>query len=260
VSSSGSGASNVDARNAPVALEIDGVWKYFGDFPALRDVGFKVTPGSVVALLGRNGAGKTTLLRILAGLSKPSRGAVLIHGESTRLESTRRRIGVLGHAISLYDELSAAENLEIFGRLYNLPNPPKRAGEMLERIGLERVRDGLVREFSRGMRQRLAVGRAFLHEPQLLLLDEPFTALDDRAIAVLQSMLKERRQKGATIVMSTHQLREALELATHVALLLRGQIAFAGERRQEMLDDTGWLYRTFGDEPRSEGTSGGGEN
>jgi heme ABC exporter ATP-binding subunit CcmA len=247
----------VDARNAPVALEIDGVWKYFGDFPALRDVGFKVTAGSVVALLGRNGAGKTTLLRILAGLSKPTRGAVLIHGEATRLESTRRRIGVLGHGISLYDELSAAENLEIFGRLYNLPNPRKRAGEMLERIGLDRVRDGLVREFSRGMRQRLAVARAFLHEPQLLLLDEPFTALDDRAIAVLQSMLKEMRQKGATIVMSTHQLREALELATHVALLLRGQIAFAGERRQEMLDDTGWLYRTFGDEPRSEGTLGG---
>jgi heme exporter protein A len=230
------------------ALDIDGVWKYFGDYPALRDVRLQVIPGSVVALLGRNGAGKTTLLRILAGLSKPSRGTVKIHGAANREESTRRRIGVLGHGISLYDELSAAENLEIFGRLYSLPNPRKRASEMLERIGLERVRDGLVREFSRGMRQRLAVARAFLHDPQLLLLDEPFTALDDRAIAVLQSMLAEMRKKGATIVMSTHQLREALELATHVALLQRGQIAFAGERRQEMLDDTGWLYRTYGDE------------
>jgi heme exporter protein A len=229
------------------ALEIDAVWKYFGDFPALREVGIHVSPGSVVALLGRNGAGKTTLLRIIAGLSKPSRGTVRILGEETRKESTRRRIGVLGHGISLYDELSAAENLELFGRLYNLPDPRGRAVAMLERTGLDRVRDGLVREFSRGMRQRLAVARAFLHDPQLLLLDEPFTALDDRAIAVLQSMLKEMRAKGATIVMSTHQLREALELATHVALLKKGEIAFSGERTQEMVDDTGWLYRTYGD-------------
>jgi len=147
--------------------------------------------------------------------------------------------------------------LELFGRLYNLPDTRRRSDEMLERTGLDRVRDGLVREFSRGMRQRLAVARAFLHDPQLLLLDEPFTALDDRAIAVLQSMLAEMRAKGATIVMSTHQLREALELATHVALLKKGEIAFAGERSQEMVDDTGWLYRTYGDETRSGGTLGG---
>ena len=97
------------------------------------------------------------------------------------------------------------------------------------------------------MRQRLAVGRAFLHDPELLLLDEPFTALDDRAIAVLESMLGEMRERGHTIVMSTHQLREALELATHVAFLQRGQIAYAGERRPEMLADSGWLYRTYGE-------------
>ncbi len=94
------------------------------------------------------------------------------------------------------------------------------------------------------MRQRLAVARAFLHDPEVLLLDEPFTALDDRAIAVLQSLLADAHARGRTIVMSTHQLREALELATHVALIRRGQIAYSGERRQEMIDDTGWLYRT----------------
>ncbi len=98
--------------------------------------------------------------------------------------------------------------------------------EWLERTGLDRVRDGLVREFSRGMRQRLAVARAFLHDPQVLLLDEPFTALDDRAIAVLQSLLRDALAAGKTVVMSTHQLREALELATHVALLVRGKVAF----------------------------------
>lgn len=229
------------------ALEVDGVWKYYGDFPALRDVRLRIVRGSTVALLGRNGAGKTTLLRIMAGLSKASRGAVKIQGSDTREQATRRRIGVLGHGISLYDELSAAENLQLFARLYHLPDAVRRAEEMLERIGLARVRDGLVREFSRGMRQRLAVGRAFLHDPEVLLLDEPFTALDDRAIAVLQKMLADARGRGSTIVMSTHQLREALDLATDVAFLQRGQIAYAGERRQEMLDDTGWLYRTYGE-------------
>jgi heme exporter protein A len=229
------------------ALEIDDVWKYYGDFPALRSVGLNIAPGSALALLGRNGAGKTTLLRIIAGLSKPSRGTVKIHGSEAREPVTRRRIGILGHGIALYDELSAVENLKLFGRLYGLPDAGRRADEMLERVGLKRVRDGLAREFSRGMRQRLAVGRAFLHDPEVLLLDEPFTALDDRAIAVLQSMIKEMRERGRTIVMSTHQLREALEMASHVALLQRGQIVHTGERIQQMLDDTGWLYRTHGD-------------
>src|SRR5271156_1362556 len=102
------------------ALEVSGVWKYYGDFPALRDIAFCVTPGSTVALLGRNGAGKTTLLRIIAGLSKPSKGGVKIQNADVRQEGTRRRIGILGHGISLYDELSATENLVLFGRLYGL--------------------------------------------------------------------------------------------------------------------------------------------
>jgi heme exporter protein A len=227
------------------ALEIDAVWKYFGDYPALREIAFSVEAGSVVALLGRNGAGKTTLLRILAGLSKPSKGAVKIHGSEVREERTRRRIGVLGHGISLYDELTATENLVLFGKLYGLSDASKRAHQWLERTGLERVRDGLVREFSRGMRQRLAVARTFIHDPQVLLFDEPFTSLDDRAIAVLQSLIRDAQQRGSTIVMSTHQLKEAIELATHVALIRKGQLAYAGERRQEMLDDPAWLYRTY---------------
>ena len=229
------------------ALEVSKVWKYYGDFPALRDIQLSIEPGSTVALLGRNGAGKTTLLRIIAGLSKASEGSVSIQGASVREQSTRRRIGVLGHGISLYDELSATENLVLFAKLYGLDEPEKKALAWLERTGLDRVRDGLVREFSRGMRQRLAVARAFMHEPEVLLLDEPFTALDDRAIAVLQSLLADAHAFGRTIVLSTHQLREALELATHVALIQRGQLAFTGERTQQMVDDTGWLYRTHGD-------------
>jgi heme exporter protein A len=229
------------------ALEVSKVWKYYGDFPALRDIRLTIEPGSTVALLGRNGAGKTTLLRIIAGLSKASEGSVSIRGSSVREQSTRRRIGVLGHGISLYDELSATENLVLFAKLYGLADPEKKAFSWLERTGLDRVRDGLVREFSRGMRQRLAVARAFMHEPEVLLLDEPFTALDDRAISVLQSLLADAHSAGRTIVLSTHQLREALELATHVALIQRGQLAFTGERTQQMVDDTGWLYRTHGE-------------
>ncbi|HLJ18087.1 MAG TPA: heme ABC exporter ATP-binding protein CcmA [Bryobacteraceae bacterium] len=229
------------------AIEIEGVWKYYGDFPALREVSFSVAAGACLALLGRNGAGKTTLLRILAGLSKPGRGRVAIHGRDVRDSETRARIGVLGHGIAVYDELSALENLTLFAQLYDVANPRQAAHEWLERTGLERVGNARVREFSRGMRQRLALARAFLHEPSVLLLDEPFTSLDDRAIAVLQSVLLQARDQGRTIVMSTHQLREALALATDVAMIQRGKIAHTGPRTQEMLDDPGWLYRTYGE-------------
>jgi heme ABC exporter ATP-binding subunit CcmA len=229
------------------AVAAEDVWKYYGDYPALREIKLAVDPGSCVALLGRNGAGKTTLLRIIAGLSKPGRGHVSILGKDARDPETRRRVGVLGHGISVYEELSAFENLMLFGRLYSLENPAKAAAEWLELTGLARVRDGLVREFSRGMRQRLAIARAFLHSPQVLLLDEPFTSLDDRAIAVLQTVLREALARGCTILLSTHQLREALELATHVALLNRGQLAYCGPRTPEMLADPGWLYAQYGE-------------
>jgi heme ABC exporter ATP-binding subunit CcmA len=229
------------------AVAAEDVWKFYGDFPALRQISLGAEPGACLALLGRNGAGKTTLLRILAGLSNPSRGRVTIFGQDARDQATRRKIGVLGHGIAVYEEFSAFENLRLFARLYEMPDPRKTALEWLERTGLERAGDGLVREFSRGMRQRLAVARAFLHEPSVLLLDEPFTALDDKAIAVLQELLGQARAGGRTVILSTHQLREALELATHVALINRGRLAYAGERTQEMLDDTGWLYRNYGE-------------
>ncbi|MGA2038419.1 MAG: heme ABC exporter ATP-binding protein CcmA [Bryobacteraceae bacterium] len=229
------------------AVAVDGVWKFYGDYPALRDVRLEAAAGACLALIGRNGAGKTTLLRILGGFSRPGRGSVRICGAAPRDTATRRRIGFIGHGISVYDELSAIENLTLFARLYGLKEPRKAATEWLERTGLDRVAGGLVREFSRGMRQRLAVARAFLHAPSVLLLDEPFTALDDRAIAVLQRLLREALAQGKTIVMSTHQLREALELATHVALLNRGRVAFSGPRAPEMAADPGYLYARYGE-------------
>jgi heme ABC exporter ATP-binding subunit CcmA len=229
------------------AVAVDGVWKFFGDYPALRDIRLEAAPGTCLALIGRNGAGKTTLLRILAGFSRPGRGQVRIFGGQPHDAETRRQVGFLGHGISVYDELSALENLTLYGRLYGLADPPGAAREWLERTGLARVANGLVREFSRGMRQRLAVARAFLHQPRVLLLDEPFTALDDKAIAVLQRLLGEALAAGRTVIMSTHQLREALELATQVALLVRGQLAFHGARTAEMAADPATVYARYGE-------------
>ncbi|MEZ5401397.1 MAG: heme ABC exporter ATP-binding protein CcmA [Bryobacteraceae bacterium] len=229
------------------AVRVGAVSKYFGDFPALRAVSLDVAPRTCLALLGRNGAGKTTLLRILAGLSAPSEGSIELLGKPARAPESRARIGMIGHGIGVYDELSALENLVLFARVYGLADPARTAAEWLERTQLDRVKDSYVREFSRGMRQRLAVARAFLHNPALLLLDEPFTSLDDRAIALLQSLLADAISRGATVIMSTHQLREAMELSTHVALLVRGKLAHSGPRPEEMLADPTWLYRTYGE-------------
>lgn len=227
------------------AVAVNNVWKYFGDFPALRDISFEVHAGSCLALLGRNGAGKTTLLRILAGFSKPAKGSVTLEGHPPRAIEARRHVGYIGHGISVWDELTATENLRLFANLYDVD--PARIPGWLDRVGLTRVKHGLVREFSRGMRQRLAIARAFLHSPKLLILDEPFTSLDDRAIALLQSVLHEAQQRGAAVIMSTHQLREALELSSTVALLQRGKLTHVGPRTAEMLADPGLLYRQYGE-------------
>jgi len=240
-------SSSQPISGASREVTLDHVWKFYGDYPALKDITLDAPAGACLALIGRNGAGKTTLLRTIAGFSRPGKGRISIFGTAPRETETRRAMGYIGHGISVYDELSALENLTLYGKLYSLPDPRRSAMEWLERTGLERVKDGLVREFSRGMRQRLAVARAFLHEPKVLLLDEPFTALDDRAIAVLQHVLREALAAGKTIVMSTHQLREALELATHVALLNRGKVAFHGPCTPEMVSDPGWVYARYGE-------------
>jgi heme exporter protein A len=225
------------------AIAIDHLWKYYGDYPALRDCTLDIGEGSCCALLGRNGAGKTTLLRILAGLSHFQRGAVRLFGTAPRASETRRRTGFLGHGIGVYEDLSAQENLHFFARVSGVENVAGTVHDWLKRVGLERVAAMPVRQFSRGMRQRLALARAFLNQPNVLLLDEPFTSLDDRAIAMLSELLIEARQRNATIVLSTHQLREALAIASHVALIENGRLRYTGERTQEMLDDPTLLYR-----------------
>ncbi len=229
------------------AVTLENVWKFYGDFPALRDFSLAVSENSCLALLGRNGAGKTTLLRILAGLSPFQRGSVQVFGRAPRTSSARRQLGFLGHGIGVYEDLSARENLNFFARAAGAPKTV--AARWLEQVGLTKVADLPVRQFSRGMRQRLALARTFLHQPKLLLLDEPFTSLDDRAISMLSQLLTTARAGGATIILSTHQLREALAIASHVALVENGSLRHAGERTQEMLDDPGLLYRLHARSP-----------
>jgi heme ABC exporter ATP-binding subunit CcmA len=226
------------------AIELSEVWKFYGDYAALRDCTLTIGEGSCCALLGRNGAGKTTLLRILAGLTTFQRGTVGLFGEKPRGENARRQTGFLGHGIGVYEDLSARENLNFFASiLVSGGNLRGLADSWLDRVGLARVATMPVRQFSRGMRQRLALARTFIHSPKILLLDEPFTSLDDRAIAMLSEFLTGARQRGATIVLSTHQLREALAIASHVALVENGRLRYTGERTQEMLDDPALLYR-----------------
>jgi heme ABC exporter ATP-binding subunit CcmA len=227
------------------AIELNQVWKFYGDYAALRDCTLSIQQGSCCALLGRNGAGKTTLLRILAGLTNFQRGAVTLFGEKPRAEKARRQSGFLGHGIGVYEDLSARENLHFFAGITGRSNIGALTDTWLERVGLARSANMPVRQFSRGMRQRLALARTFIHSPKILLLDEPFTSLDDRAIAMLSELLAEARQGGATIVLSTHQLREALAIASHVALVENGRLRHAGERTQEMLDDPALLYRIY---------------
>lgn len=215
------------------AISVREIWKYFGDFPAVRDVSFQVERGTITALLGRNGAGKTTLLRMIAGLSRPSRGELQLGEPGPHPANQGKRLGIIGHGQWIYDDLTAAENLRFFARLYGLANPDAAIGEWLEKVGLASFRNSRAGEFSRGMRQRLAIARAFLHEPEILLLDEPWTALDDRAIDLLSSLLAGVHQKQRTALVCSHQLTETLQLATHLLVLDRGRLAFAGENSDQ---------------------------
>lgn len=211
------------------AIRARGVAKYFGDFPALREIDLDVRSGSVLALLGRNGAGKTTLLRILAGLSAPSAGEVSFPAADAGDRERQSRIGVVSHGAWIYDELTAAENLRFFCGLYGVADPGPVVATWLARVGLERFGASRAADFSRGMRQRLTIARAFLHEPKILLLDEPWTALDDRAARLLSALLDQARREGRSAVICSHQLREAFETADEVALLHRGRLAFRGD-------------------------------
>jgi heme exporter protein A len=201
--------------------------KRFGLKTVLRGLDFQVEKGEFVALLGPNGAGKTTFLRILASLSRPSLGKVSIAGYELPAQSAavRRRLGVVSHMPLLYGDLTAEENLQFYGRMYNLPELPERVSQVLEMVGLAPRRRDLVRTFSRGMQQRLAIGRAVLHDPEVMLFDEPYTGLDQDASEMLDGVLRQVAAQGRTVVMTSHDLARAEDLASRFDILSRGVIA-----------------------------------
>ena len=201
--------------------------KRFGLKTVLRGVNFSVQPGEFVALLGPNGAGKTTFLRILASLSTPTLGEVDVAGYRLPKEAAavRARLGVVSHLPLLYGDLSAEENLRFYGRMYGIPNLEQRLTEVLEMVGLENRRRDLTRTFSRGMQQRLAIGRAVLHDPDVMLFDEPYTGLDQDASTMLDEVLKTVAARGRTVVMTSHDLARAEDLATRFDILSRGVIS-----------------------------------
>lgn len=208
--------------------------KRFGLKTVLRGLDFEVQPGEFVALLGPNGAGKTTFLRILASLSRPSLGEVTIAGFHLphQAAQVRARLGVVSHLPLLYGDLTAEENLRFYARMYDIPDYEPRISEVLEMVGLEARRRDLIRTYSRGMQQRLAIGRAILHDPDVVLFDEPYTGLDQDASAMLDEVLKTVAAKGRTVVMTSHDLARAEDLATRFDILSRGSIAASASRRE----------------------------
>lgn len=208
-----------------VALEAVGVEKWFGVHPAVRGVDFRLHRGEFLTVFGPNGAGKTTLLRMLAGALRPTRGEVRLGGSPLQYDESdwRSRIGVLSHQTFLYGQLSAAENLRLYGRLYGLPDLRIRLEERLRQVGLWDRRDDRVRTFSRGMQQRLSLARTLLHDPAIVLLDEPYTGLDPHAAVMLRNVLEHLRDGTRAILMVTHNLSQGLDLADRVAVQVQGR-------------------------------------
>ena len=230
--------------NLPV-ISVKKLIKRFGLKTVLRGLDFQVEAGEFVAILGPNGAGKTTFLRILASLSRPAMGAVWVAGYQlpTQAEKVRSRIGVVSHLPLLYGDLTAEENLRFYGRMYSVNNLKLRMEEVLQMVGLFERRRDLVRTYSRGMQQRLAIGRAVLHDPDVMLFDEPHTGLDQDACEMLDNVLRGVAARGRTVVMTSHDLSRAADLATRFDILSKGKIVSSIMRDQIEPDQLLGFYR-----------------
>ena len=231
-------------------IEVAGVSKAFGSLVALNQLTFAIPSGCLALMVGSNGAGKSTVLRLLAGLGRPSGGTVRVLGaDPVRDAAVRRRIGLLSHQTMLYDDLTAAENLLAAAGLYGISGRQgrDRVREALVGAGLEDRANQRLRTFSRGMKQRLALSRATLHEPSILLLDEPFTGLDQRAAEWLTEQLREVLGQGCSGILVTHQMEFAIEITDHLLILKRGRLCFDAPWKRGNLEGLWATYRDFQD-------------
>lgn len=219
-------------------IEVKKLVKRFGLKTILKGMEFSAEPGEFIGLLGPNGAGKTTFLRILASLSRQTMGMVKVAGFQLPQQAAgvRANLGVLSHQPLLYGDLTGEENLQFYGRMYSVENLDARILEVLDLVDLTERRRDLVRTYSRGMAQRLAIARAVIHDPSILLLDEPYTGLDQDASAMLDAVLKQIAAQGRTVVMTSHDLVRSAELGTRFDVLSRGRI-IASARREEIPQD-----------------------
>jgi heme exporter protein A len=214
-------------------VEAEGLVRAFGGRRAVDGVSLSLRGGECLALFGPNGAGKTTLLRLLAGLLAPSGGTCLVGGVALRADggrAARSRVGLISHASMLYAALSARENVEFAARMYGLRRPADAAMRALKTMRVADRADTPVRALSRGLQQRVSIARAIVHDPLLLLCDEPYTGLDEVGSAALTAALGERRAHGAALMLVTHNLSEGLALATHAAIMRRGRFVRYEER------------------------------
>jgi heme exporter protein A len=209
---------------APAGIRFQNIDKRYGGLYALRRISVEIVAGECVVLAGRNGSGKTTLLRIAARLVRPSSGSFTFLDNKRNEMETGPQTGFVAHATMVYDELTAEENLVLFARLLGIAEPARRAAELLEEVGLAERRTSLVRTFSRGMRQRMAIARALLNEPGVLLLDEPATGLDPQGVSWLAVTLSRMRDAGRTMVVSLHGESEISSLATRAIRLEAGSV------------------------------------
>ena len=234
-----------DATALPGASVVSavGLAKRFGPVTALAGVDLAVETGAVVAVLGPNGAGKTTLLRILAGLARPSAGDVHYAGGADR-RSARRFVGYIGHATFLYPQLTARENLRFTARLYGVADADARIATLLAELGLEHVADRVAAGFSRGLAQRLAIARALVHDPRLVLLDEPFTGLDPVSADRLALRIEALRSAARAVVLVTHDLARAAALADRAIVIVRGRIAFSSNGAPRSAGELEHAYRS----------------
>jgi heme exporter protein A len=215
--------------SATLALQAEDIRKTFGHFTALAGVTLDVHRGEFLTLFGRNGAGKTTFLKIASTLVRPTHGRLRIEGIDIREEpeQARRHIGFLSHNTYLYRDLNPVENLRFFAQLYGVANAEDRIQSLLDRVGLRRRVLDPVRAFSRGLHQRVGIARVMLHDPSVILLDEPYTGLDANAIETLNVMLDEATARGKTVVLTTHDLEQGLRAATRAAIIDRGKIVLS---------------------------------